>query len=336
MRYKVLSEADVVHFQERGYVRVEEAFSPALALRAQEDLWGPLAERGVQKNVLATWTKPMVSIQETFDTPAFRACKTQRLKDAVEDLVGEGRWRTRDTQDGWGWWPVNFALGADRPWDVPENGWHWDGQHFRHYVSAPDQGLLLLCIFSDIQSHGGATVIAEGSHRIVARFLSHQTEGVELVEGIRACIATHPWLSDLTGRPLAADARWDRERFAAWKQNRDRIERFMDHVFMDDDGSSLRVVEATAAPGDIYLCHPFLFHCQSQNHNGTPRFLCNRTTPLLEPMCFDRPNANYSPLEASIRSTLAETALQSSTTKVGRSEDRTMPMSEAGISTNAR
>jgi hypothetical protein len=305
MTKRVLSEADVEQFAERGYVRLQEAFSPEDALRAQGDVWEQLALRGVHKDDPATWTQPMVSLTENYDTPAFRACKTERLKNAVEDLVGVGRWRTRETQDGWGWWPVNFAYGADRPWDVPDNGWHWDGQHFRHYVNAPDQGLLLLCIFSDIKSHGGATLVAEGSHKIVARYLSCHPEGVELLEGIKDCPTTHPWLADLTGKPLAPTACYDAQRFQAWEQSGDRPERFMNRTFVDDNGFALRVVEVIASPGDIYLCHPFLFHCASQNHLRTPRFLCNRTTPLYESLCLDRPDGDYSPLEMSIRRALA-------------------------------
>src|SRR5207244_12751812 len=100
------------------------------------------------------------------------------------------------------------------------------------------------------------------------------------------CPITHPWLADLTGKPLALAAWYDRERFEAWQNSGDRVERFMHRTFEDDKGFRLHIVEATAAAGDIFLCHPFLFHCRSQNHLGIPRFLCNRTTPLYEPMRF--------------------------------------------------
>lgn len=308
MSYRVLTKEEVEQFQERGFVHLEAAFSRTDALRAQEDVWEQLAKRDVYKVDRSTWTQPMVRINENLDTPAFRACKTERLKNAVEDLVGHGRWRTRDVADGWGWWPVNFASGADKPWDVPGTGWHWDGQHFRHYVDAPVQGLLLLCIFSDIRSHGGATLIAEGSHKIVARFLNAHPEGMTLQEGIMNCLPTHPWLADLTGVEPAPELCYDRDRFEQWRQSGDRMARFMDRYLTDDCGFRLRVVEAVASAGDIFLCHPFLFHAASQNHLGVPRFLCNRTTPLYEPMCFDRPDGDYSPLEVSIREALRANA----------------------------
>lgn len=307
MGTRVLSDAEIEQFMERGYVRLEEAFRREDALRAQEDLWEQLARRGVEKDHPVTWTQPIVRMNETFDTPAFRACKTERLKNAVEDLVGSGRWRTRDLQDGWGWWPVNFAFGAGQTWDVPAGGWHWDGQHFRHYVNAPDQGLLLLCIFSDILPQGGATLIAEGSHKIVARYLNGRPSGVELVEGIQECAASHPWLADLTDRPMASEFSYDSVRFEAWKQSGDRVERFMKQAFVDDQGFRLQVVEGTASAGDIFLCHPFLFHAASPNHRGIPRFLCNRTTPLYEPMAVHRTDGSHSPLETSLCRALGQT-----------------------------
>ncbi|GBG06427.1 hypothetical protein PAT3040_00954 [Paenibacillus agaridevorans] len=58
-------------------------------------------------------------------------------------------------------------------WTVPNVGWHWDGIHFRHYVDAPDQGLVCLCLFSDIGPQGGGTLVVEGSHHLCHPFLIH-------------------------------------------------------------------------------------------------------------------------------------------------------------------
>ncbi|MNG22685.1 hypothetical protein D3C84_1071990 [compost metagenome] len=81
----------------------------------------------------------------------------------------------------------------------------------------------------------------------------------------------------------------------------------MNQFWSDDDGFKLRVVEVTGDPGDVILCHPFLYHASSQNHSGQVRFLCNRTTPLVEHMNFDREeDSQYSPLEQSIRDALGK------------------------------
>lgn len=291
MGYRVLSAAQVEQFMELGYTQLEEAFPRAQALAAQDYLWAQLERRGPRRGDPATWTEPIVHIKESYTDPVFQACATERLSDAIEDLVGSGRWSGRGRPSGWGWWPVNFALGAERPWDVPATGWHWDGQHFRHYVDAPDQGLLLLCLFSEVRPQGGGTVVAEGSHKVVAGFLQEHPQGLELGEAIGACNRSHPWLAELTGA--------DKER------GEDRVARFMNQPHTDAAGRRLRVVETTGNPGDVLLCHPFLYHAASQNHRRVPRFMCNRTTPLRERLNLARPQAaEHSPLEQSIRRAL--------------------------------
>lgn len=61
----------------------------------------------------------------------------------------------------------------------------------------------------------------------------------------------------------------------------------------------------TGAAGTVYLCHPFLVHA-GQLHRGTaPRFMAQ--PPLLprEPLCLDRADAAYAPVEIAIRSALS-------------------------------
>ncbi len=296
MDLKVLSEAQVEHFIEYGYVKLPQAFPRENALAAQDYIWQQVEKQGVLRNDRSTWTIPRVHLREQYAVPVFQACATQRLADAIEDLIGRDRWARRDshTKDGWGWWPVNFSVGADRPWDVPTEGWHWDGQQFRHYVDSPDQGLLLLCMFSDIGTHAGGTVVAEGSHNLIARYLQRFPDGIEHKVALSDFKTSHPWIAELVGQSA------DGEQAA----NESRIERFMS-PHTDADGFRLRVVETTAEAGDVFLCHPFLYHASAQNLAGVPRFMCNRTTPLKERMKFRRPDGNYSPVELSIRKALA-------------------------------
>lgn len=292
MSYRVLSTEQVERFIEVGHVRLEEAFPRKQALAAQDFLWERLAERGVKKNDRATWTEPMVHIKETYDAPVFQACQTERLSDAIEDIVGAGRWAGRGKPTTWGWWPVNFAVGADKPWSVPTGGWHWDGQHFRHSATAREQGLLLLPHFSEVGPRGGGTLVADGSHQVVARLLAQYPDGVEHQEALARCRTEHPWLASLTGT-------------APMPENEtDRVDYFMNRTFTDADGTPLHVSETIASPGDVIVCHPFLYHAASQNLSGVPRFMCNRTTPLKERMQLERPGGDYSPVETAIRNAL--------------------------------
>jgi len=287
MTYKVLTEEQVEQFIERGWVLLKEAFPRDCALAAQDVVWSHVEKRGVLKDDRTTWTEEKIQLNEAYRTPEFDLCNTEKLADAIEDLVGVGRWTSRGQSVTWGWWPVNFSIGVDAPWDVPKSGWHYDGIHFKHRIDSPDQGLLLLCMFSEIGQYGGGTLVAEGSHNVVANILAEQSKGLELGEAIRLA-KQHPWLAELTGATETSDE--------------NRVERFMNTPYEDPAGFSLRVVETVASPGDVILCHPFLFHTPSQNHSGTPRFMCNRTTPLVSSMNLERDNPNeYSPLERSVR-----------------------------------
>lgn len=59
-------------------------------------------------------------------------------------------------------------------------------------------------------------------------------------------------------------------------------------------------VLAVGAAGTVYLCHPFLVHSAQRHRGAVPRFLAQ--PPLLprEPVCIDRPDGNYSPVERAI------------------------------------
>ncbi|KRC79106.1 phytanoyl-CoA dioxygenase family protein [Sphingomonas sp. Root241] len=66
-----------------------------------------------------------------------------------------------------------------------------------------------------------------------------------------------------------------------------------------------REVLATGEAGTVYLCHPFLVH-SAQQHRGTePRFMAQ--PPLLprEPICLDRADGDYSPVEQAILNAIA-------------------------------
>lgn len=291
MGYKVLTIEQVEQFMELGWCKLESAYSERDALAAQAVVWRRLESRGVYKDDRSTWTQPMVRMNENYDTPEFRRCKTDRLRDAIEDLIGAGRWALREKPIGWGWWPVNFFSGADRPWDVPVEGWHVDGIHHPQFVDSKEQGLLLLCLFSEIKPRGGGTLVAEGSHKAVANVLADHPEGLA-VKDVNRITKEQPWFDRLTGAvPL--------------EKSVNRIDFFMNNTYMDSQkGISLKVAETTGAPGDVIIGHPFLFHAASQNHAGIPRFMCNNQAPLKDRIVLEREDGDYTPLETSIRNAL--------------------------------
>ncbi|QHT60914.1 phytanoyl-CoA dioxygenase family protein [Paenibacillus lycopersici] len=302
MSLKALTPEQIEQFVERGYVQIKGAFSRTAALDAQSFLWDKLDEvAGIVRADTSTWQEPMINLRENYRHAAFDACNTAVFADAIDDLTGADRTINRfvagetdsDKLPGWGWWPVNFFVGRDEPWFVPTNGWHWDGIHFRHYVDSPEQGLLCLCLFSDIGPQGGGTLVVEGSHRPVARHLAQFPDGVSLGDGIRGLHAGHPYFARLTGNAGAPMTPEERNAY------------FLEQAYIDEDGTRLRVVETTGEAGDVILCHPFLVHAASPNLSGDVRFMCNRTSPLKERLSLDRSAPDdYSPLERSIRAAI--------------------------------
>ncbi len=311
---RVISADDIERFLNVGYVKVPQAFPAATATAAQDFLWDKLRERGIERGDTATWRNPMEFIAENFNTPPFDACATRRLSDACADLVGDGRWVAQQEIGWWGWWPVNFAVGADQPWDVPCDEWHYDTPDGKTVVDSHGQGLLVICLFSEIKPRGGGTLVVDGSHRVVSRwFRDHPC--LPQSAGMAQLAASHPYLRDLVavGQPRTAlpvtDTSNDRGRHGRpvrveGAATTPRIERFMGQDWSDGT-DVLRVSEITGSPGDVFLCHPFMIHSPSFNHSGVPRFMCNRKAPLSEPLRFERADGDYSPLEESIRRAIA-------------------------------
>src|SRR6185436_7996300 len=79
---------------------------------------------------------------------------------------------------------INFGR-EDFAWQPPSQTiypewqvWHKDGDFFRHFLDSPEQGLLVIGIFSDIERGGGGTYIACDSVGHVARHLAAHPEGL--------------------------------------------------------------------------------------------------------------------------------------------------------------
>lgn len=312
MTPSVLSSEQIEQFITRGWTKVPEAFPREVATACREFLWGKLRERGVLQDGPSTWTEPIVFIAENYDTPPFEACASARLDGAFTDIVGDGRWYAQGKTGWWGYWPVNFAIGADQPWDVPADEWHIDTPDGATFITAPNQGSLAICLFSSLGARGGGTLVCEGSHRVALRYMRDHP-GLTQAQFNRQCMESHPYLRALggldgdaapgtdTGNARGADATQFRRIHDEPAARTGRVRRFMDETFVDEMGTELRVVEVTGEPGDVFLAHPYLFHSPSFNHSGRPRFMCNRKTPLFEPLNLDRADGDYSVLEECAR-----------------------------------
>lgn len=173
---QTLAPSDIDHFLEKGYVVVRGCFDRAFA-----NEWTDLAFKrlGYDPGNPTTWNEPRVHL------PSMNRVSIRQLAPrawgALCDLAG-GSQRIAGDEPSWGDGLIcNFNLRADEPWQAPSSqcpGWHKDGDFFRHFLDSPEQGLLTIVIWSDIQPQSGGTFVACDSVPVVARHLLAHPEGL--------------------------------------------------------------------------------------------------------------------------------------------------------------
>jgi hypothetical protein len=173
--HRVLSDEQERLFLDDGYVVIHDCFSRQAAEEYTRTVWTRL---GYAADDPSTWAEPSVHMpaHREFDVKAF----APKAWAAVCDLVGGADRIARPYTWGDGF-IVNLWQGADRPWSPASprsTGWHKDGDFFRHFLDSPEQGLLTLVCWSDVEPQGGATFVAAGSVGPVGRFLAAHPEGV--------------------------------------------------------------------------------------------------------------------------------------------------------------
>ena len=174
----ILSPSDIEQFLQRGFVRVRGCFSREEALaataRACERLYCSLDDP-------ATWPIGRMRAPES-RRASFEEMAPKAWQAACELLGGADRvaqpcvWTDQ--------FIINFGRQSELAWQAPSaaphpwHNWHKDGDFFRHFLDSPEQGLLVIGIFSDIDERDGATYLACDSVGHVARLLAARPEGM--------------------------------------------------------------------------------------------------------------------------------------------------------------
>ena len=193
-------------FAEKGWVRVPQAFARDAALEGQGAMWAQLERtRGLRQGQRGSWaaeeaaTAPCGSdgLKDLKHSPVFRAVGSERLKGAIDDLLGAGAWTQPKS---WGAFLVTFpgrVLGSPHAqpasWRVPRagagTGWHWVSRHdiagiwvaffsrCQRYRCRQDgnpgpdaqkapagegrwPAVQVMTFFSDVEARGGGTVVS--------------------------------------------------------------------------------------------------------------------------------------------------------------------------------
>ena len=192
--YQELTADQERQFLDHGYVVIEQAVARDLA-----EQWRDLAYRrlGYDPDDPATWIEPKVHL------PVMNRRKVAefapRAWAAICDLLG-GEQRIRNGADySFGdSFIINFHHGADQPWQPPSprvTGWHKDGDFFRHFLDSPEQGLLTIVIWSDIEPRSCGTFV---SPRLARCPIERENAPVGIAS--RSDPHPHPHPSGRTGR----------------------------------------------------------------------------------------------------------------------------------------
>jgi hypothetical protein len=174
-QYEFLSPEQVEQFLTRGFCVVRNAFTREQAQSWTDKIFPRL---GYNETDLSTWEQHRIHMPAHERMPASEFAP--KAWGAMCELLGG---EDRVQQATWG---DSFIVNLGQPddaekWQPPSpavEGWHKDGDFFRHFLDSPEQGLLTIVLWSDVLPKGGSTFVAGDSVGVVARFLAQHPEGV--------------------------------------------------------------------------------------------------------------------------------------------------------------
>ncbi|KAK5716638.1 hypothetical protein LTR15_009530 [Elasticomyces elasticus] len=277
-QYQQITQADVDHFLEHGWLKLSNCFTQEQSDDLIKTVWTRL---GMSPDDKSTWNTERVNMPKHSDFEA--SDLAPKAWSAICDLLS-GEDRISEENRTWGdGLIVNLGTpegeGKEiRPQDLP--GWHVDGDFFVHYLDSPEQGLLVIPLFTDIAAGGGGTMICPGAIPTIAKYLRDHPEGVS------------PRFT-----PRGQNPTFKEEDGLKWFCE-------LAHSLPDE-----AFVEATGKVGDIYLLHPLMLHSASNNKLRTLRIITNPPVSVNEPFNFNRADkSQYSLVE---RKTLGALGVES-------------------------
>jgi hypothetical protein len=178
-------------FRRDGYVAVEGAMDPAFCESVVVDVLAGLGTGATGRhNLPATRSWALDDV-----APAAAAALDELVggRDAIafsgihDNLIVN----LADPEATW-WAPHEVA--------APGAGWHKDGDWFRHFLDSPEQGILGIVLWRDVDADQGATYVVADSIGPVARFLAEHPEGVDPPVPVDEVVASCRDVRALTGR----------------------------------------------------------------------------------------------------------------------------------------
>ncbi|KAH7914289.1 hypothetical protein BJ138DRAFT_1177439 [Hygrophoropsis aurantiaca] len=271
--FKYLTPEQIDFFMENGYIVLKKAFTKEKSDEWTKNMWVRLGCDPADKS---TWPTEKDRIHMPVHNRESVSTFCPQAWGAMTELLG-GEERISEKS---GWWGDSFIvnLGSEElarqkvsrhPTDL--DNWHVDGDFFVHFLDSPEQGLLVIPIFSDIEPRGGGTYICTDGIDMIAKYLAAHPEGV-LPTGLSFTPST-----------------------STYADHKDHPE-YWSHL--KEVKTCSKFVEVTGEIGDVVLLHPLMLHSASKNHLRIPRIITNPPVALKEPFNFNRENPDdYSLVE---------------------------------------
>lgn len=262
-----LTDAEKEHFMTHGWLRLKNCFTREQAAAATASVWTRLGMDPADKS---TWTRERTHMPHhtEFDAADFAPRAWAAICELCggEDRIADWTRKWRDT------FIVNLGTPEGEGKEVDPRdlrNWHVDGDFFVHYLDSPEQGLLVIPLYTDIAPGAGGTFICPEAVPKIAQYLYENPEGVSPVMHPRS----HPQFPRVPFNSNTGP--------------------FFSSVVQQCDN----FVEATGDVGDVYLLHPLMLHSASNNARRHARIITNPPISLQEPFCFDRPDGAYTLVE---------------------------------------
>lgn len=246
-------------FADRGVVRIPNAFLAEAAAAIADTVWGSVERRSdIRRDDASTWPNgggaSGLSFKNLKGRRAFEpVVRSEPVQAAFDELLGVGAWTPPPIRA-----QILLSFPSPGPWVMPST-WHIDGGF--DAPTWPPPAIRMFSCFDTVAPEGGGTLLLEGSHRLVERYMAEQPApiaGNSVTWG--RFLRHHPALEVL------------RRRHTPDAPRRDLV-----GATIDVDGVDVRVVQVTGSPGDLYLAHFHVFHTGAPNVSARPRQMLSTT-----------------------------------------------------------
>lgn len=158
------------HWLTHGFIKIPQCFSREQAAKFTSSVWTRLGASPTDKS---TWPTEKLNMPGHTTIPA--AEFAPKAWAAICELVG-GEEKIVDWAKNW---KDGYIVNLGKPEYKPEDpldyrsleNWHNDGDFFIHFLDSPEQALLVIPLFTDIESKGGGTAICTDGIGLIAKHL---------------------------------------------------------------------------------------------------------------------------------------------------------------------